>query len=406
MRFFIRELQQTSGRAGRRRQRRERRVAVELLEERALLSTAAQPHGDHGHAMAVDHAKKAHGGYSETNLVSDLASEVVQVTDPNLKNPWGMAYVPVSSAKPTGSAFWISAAATGVSTIYTVTPSNVVTIAPISPVTIPGGGPTGQVANTTTSFVMANTKPASFIFDTLGGTVSAWNGGSAATIEATTPGATYTGLAIGSSGGQNYLYAANGGSSPGITVFNSSFTPVTLAGSFVDPKLTKGFAKTLVPYNIQNIDGELFVTYRGSSSPSAKGGAVAEFNTDGTFVRQIAYNKPSGKLQAPWGVTLAPASFGKFSNDLLVGNFANGRINAYNAVGKFAGQLNIAGTRKPLVIPGLWALDVGNGGNAGSSSMVYFTAGINDQSDGLFGALQPVSSSSTSTAAPASPPSY
>jgi uncharacterized protein (TIGR03118 family) len=165
---------------------------------------------------------------------------------------------------------------------------------------------------------------------------------------------------------------------------------VTLAGNFVDPKLKKGFAKKLVPYNIQNIGGELFVTYRGNSSFFAKGGAVAEFNTDGTFVRQLAFNTPRGKLQAPWGVTMAPASFGRFSNDLLVGNFANGRINALNAKGKVVGQLNVSG-KKPVVIPGLWALGVGNGGKAGSSNMVYFTAGINGQSDGLFGALQPVS---------------
>jgi uncharacterized protein (TIGR03118 family) len=157
---------------------------------------------------------------------------------------------------------------------------------------------------------------------------------------------------------------------------------VTLAGNFVDPKLPKGD----VPYNIQNINGELFVTYRSSNS---KGGAVAEFNTDGTFVKQIAANGTGGNLQAPWGIALAPANFGKFSNDLLVGNFGNGRINAFNAKGKFLGQLATT-ARKPIVISGLWALAFGNGGKAGSPSNLYFTAGINGQADGLFGSLQAV----------------
>jgi uncharacterized protein (TIGR03118 family) len=109
---------------------------------------------------------------------------------------------------------------------------------------------------------------------------------------------------------------------------------------------------------------------------------------DGTFVRQLSENGPSGKLQAPWGVVMAPSSFGKFSNDLLVGNFGNGRINAFNAKGKLVGQLTTNG-KKPLVIPGLWSLGIGNGVKAGASSMVYFTAGINNQSDGLLGVLQP-----------------
>jgi len=207
----------------------------------------------------------------------------------------------------------------------------------------------------------------------------------------TEPGAQYTGLALGSSGGQNYLYAANGGSNPGIDVYNSSFTKVTLAGNFVDPKLKKGAFKKFVPYNVQNINGELFVTYRGPGSFYAKGGAVAEFNPDGTFVKQIASNSGKGNLDAPWGVAVAPSDFGKFSNALLVGNFASGRIDAYNAAGKFLGQLS--GTnKKPIANKGLWAIAFGNGGSAGSPAILYFDAGINNQSDGLFGSLQAVTS--------------
>src|SRR5262249_34495101 len=160
------------------------------------------------------------------------------------------------------------------------------------------------------------------------------------------------------------LYLANV-KSPGISVYDTNFTEVTKAGTFVDPKLSKGPAKKLnfVPYNVQNINGQLFVTYESTKSPKA--GAVAVFNTDGTFVRQISFKRGGGTLAAPWGLAMAPANFGKFSNALLVGNFGNGRINAFNPTsGKFLGQL--AGTnKKPIVISGLWALGFGNGQGAG-----------------------------------------
>ncbi len=384
MRLSIRELPQNPRRGDRKRRVRERRPTVESLEGRALLSTAAVHHpGADEHALAK-HARRAAGGYQQINLVSDLPGS--SVTDSNLKNPWGMAY---SATGP----FWISDAGSGVATIYSVTSTNTTTKLGLT-VTIPGatngstGRPTGQVLNGTSSFKLADGNPATFIFDTLDGTIAAWDFGSGATAETkvTTPGAKYTGLAIGSSGGQDLIYAANTNSSTGIDVFNSSFTKVNLPGNFVDPKLKRGFAKKLTPYNIQAIGGQLYVTY-ATPYPSFKGGAVAVFNMDGTFVRQIAFNGKAGKLAAPWGVTMAPASFGRFSNDLLVGNFGNGRINAYTSTGKFAGQFTSNG-HKPLSIPGLWALGVGNDGRAGSSSMVYFTAGINGQSDGLFGALK------------------
>jgi uncharacterized protein (TIGR03118 family) len=231
-----------------------------------------------------------------------------------------------------------------------------------------------------------------YLFDTLFGTIDGWAPGSKgkyfnAVAVASNPGATYTGLALGTSGGQSYLYAANDGSKAGIDVYNSSFTKVNLAGTFVDPKLKKGFGKNFVPYNIQNIGSQLYVMYRGSNF---KGGAVAVFRTNGTFVRQISSNNPGGHLQAPWGVALAPANFGGFSNDLLVGNFGNGRINAFNPKsGKFLGQLS--GTnKKPIVNSDLWALQFGNGGSGGSPRTLYFDAGINGQLDGLFGSLQPV----------------
>jgi uncharacterized protein (TIGR03118 family) len=178
----------------------------------------------------------------------------------------------------------------------------------------------------------------------------------------------------------------NANAKPGIEVFDDTFKQVALTGNFVDPKLSKGIGKTFTPYNIVNIGGDLFVTYRSSTG---KGGAVAEFNTDGTFVRQIASNGAGGNLQSPWGVTLAPSGFGKYSNDLLVGNFGSGKIDAYNLKGKFLAQVTTNG-HKPLVIPGVWSLAFGNGQKARPTNVLFFTAGIDGESAGLFGSLQPI----------------
>jgi uncharacterized protein (TIGR03118 family) len=395
MRHSIRELQQGSWRTGRKRRLRERRPILESLEARALLSTAHHHLGHGGHAAVADAKKaKAPAGYTQINLVSDLSSEGAQLTDSNLKNPWGMSH-------STTSPFWISNQGTGTSSLYSVNGSTVVG-EPHPPgssgnfVNVPAQGstpphgPTGQVFAGGDGFTIPSANGGGtpmFIFSTLDGSIEGWvPGNENARLGIQVPGAVFTGLALDNSGGQNYLYAANIRSSPGIDVYNSSFTPVTLAGSFVDPKLKKGFGKSFTPYNIANVGGQLYVTYVG---PNFRSGAVAEFNTDGTFVRQIASNSKSGKLQAPWGVAMAPSSFGKFSNDLLVGNIGSGKIDAYNAKGKFVGQLTRNG-RKAIVIPGLWSLGVGNGASAGSTSTVYFTAGINNEADGLFGALQPV----------------
>jgi uncharacterized protein (TIGR03118 family) len=387
MRHSIRELQQTFLKRWHKRPSRERRPAVEGLEDRALLSAA--------HDLTVHHdfairAKKAVSGYQQANLTSDIAG-VAQITDSSLINPWGLAF---SSTSPA----WVSDQASGTATIYTVSLSGTVTKAGLT-VTIPKvgadapSGPTGLVFNSTTDFSIpgpGGNVAAEFIFDTLQGTIEGWNpassGGTSSAVIVVNNSATaeYTGLAIGSSGGVNYVYAANDLASPGIQVYNGSFASVSLAGNFVDPKLPKGF----VPYNIVNINGELYVTYRGSHF---KGGAVAEFNTDGTFVRQIAANKTAGNLQSPWGVAVAPASFGKFSNDLLVGNFSSGLIDAYRANGKFAGQLATAAKKpRPIKIPGLWSLAFGNGAKAGPTTSLLFTAGIDNEAHGLFGTLDSV----------------
>jgi uncharacterized protein (TIGR03118 family) len=373
------------------RRRCERRPALEALEERAMLSAA--PHSDpHDVAQALPKKPKPVPTYQQTILVSDDSAQNPQVVDTDLSNPWGIAF------SPTGP-FWICENLLDQAGIFTVSATGTVTPS-AQTVGVAPGSPTGQVFNTTAStsspsFLIPTSHgthvPALFLFDTLFGTIDGWAPGSTgkyfdAFVVASSPSASYTGLALGSNGSQSYLYAANDGSKAGIDVYNSSFTKVTLAGTFVDPKLKKGFGKKFVPYNIQNIGGQLYVMYRGSNF---KGGAVAVFNTNGKFVRQISANNPSGHLQAPWGVALAPANFGGFSNDLLVGNFGNGRINAFNPKsGKFLGQLS--GTnKKPIVNSDLWALQFGNGGSAGSQSTLYFDAGINNQLDGLFGSLRP-----------------
>jgi uncharacterized protein (TIGR03118 family) len=387
----IRDLQHAFQRRGLERRLRQRRPTVESLEERALLSAAPHHLGTHGIEAAK--AKKAVPGYLQTNLVSDGAVSA-QVTDTNLKNPWGMAFSPTTSSAA-GGPFWISDAGSSKATIYTVDPTTGAVTKASLVVTIPSGGsPTGQVFNTTSDFQIPGTgKAAVFIFDTLQGSIAAWNGGTTAVNVHSDTSDSYTGLALGNKGGKNFLYLANEGSSPGISVYDTNFTEVTGAGTFVDPKLSKGSAKKLnfEPYNVQNINGQLFVAYRSSKSPT-KAGAVAVFNTDGTFVRQISSNSAGGHLAAPWGLAMAPANFGKFSNALLVGNFGDGRINAFNPTsGKFLGQVSDI-HKKPIVNSGLWAISFGNGGKAGSPSILYFDAGINNQSDGLFGSLQAVTS--------------
>jgi uncharacterized protein (TIGR03118 family) len=312
--------------------------------------------------------------FVQTDLVANT-SGIAAHSDPNLINPWGLAF---SATSP----FWAADQGAGVSTLY----DGAGNITPLV-VTVPGGapptGPTGAVFNGTTDFALATGGPSRFIFDTLNGIIAAWNSGTVATTVATTPGAVYTGLALASSGGSNYLYAAD--STGAIRVFNSSFAPVTLTGNFTDPNGIAGY----VPFNIQLIGSSLYVTYaqlgaRGAAVPGSTG-YVDVFNTDGTFAGRLA---TGGALFAPWGITLAPSTFGSFGNDFLVGNFGNGQINAYTSTGAFVGAID--GTNGlPLVNDNLWALDFRTGGPNVDPNALYFTAGINNQLGGLFGAITP-----------------
>jgi uncharacterized protein (TIGR03118 family) len=327
----------------------------------------------------------AAAGYVQQNLVSDL-SGLAPVTDPNLVNPWGMSS---SSTSP----IWVSDNGTGVSTLYNGAgqPSSlVVTIPPPSGATGPAA-PTGQVFNSTSGFQL-NGSPARFIFATEDGTVSAWNGGTAATLEATTPNAVYKGLALATNGGSPFLYATNFHAGT-IDVFDSSFTQTTLAGHFTDPNLPSGYA----PFNIQNIGGNLYVTFAKQDSSGhddvagAGNGFIDVFDTNGNLVKRLVSNGP---LDSPWGLALAPSDFGQFSNDLLVGNFGDGTIHAFDPMtGQLLGEIDDA-SGNPITIEGLWGLLFGNGGNGGIANELFFTAGIPGpdmvEDHGLFGDLTAV----------------
>jgi uncharacterized protein (TIGR03118 family) len=261
----------------------------------------------------------------------------------------------------------------------------------------PGGagavGPTGQVANqnpSPSSFPVGNGGnggSAHFIFANLNGTISAWDMGPTAFIQVTTPGANYSGLAINQA--QTQLYAANQAGTGGVNVFNSSFAPVSLgAGAFATPAAIS--ALNLVPFNVQDIAGKVYVTYAPSGlaaqrAATAGMGAVAVFDESGNLQQTIV----GGQLAAPWGVTLAPASFGAFGGDLLVGNFSfvASEINAFNpTTGMFEGMIPVdpGSGNTP---GGLWSLQFGVGGMDGDPNILYFTDGINGETDGLFAAL-------------------
>ncbi len=318
--------------------------------------------------------------FVQTNLTSDIPG-TASFTDPNLQDAWGISFSPTSP-------IWVSDRNTGVATLYNAlgapqggVPPLVVTVPPGTPLT----GPTGEVFAGGTNFAL-NGAPVNFIFDTLGGTIDAWNGGAGklAVIMATTPNASYTGLAL----ANNTLYAANFTTGGGINVFNSNFTPTTLSGNFTDPNLPAGYA----PFNIQNINGTLYVEY-AKVTPGVPvalpggGGYVDEFSTNGTFIRTLVSNGP---LDGPWGITVVPGTgFGNLaSGDVLVGNFASGQIDAFTATGNFLETLNNASG--PITNSGLWALafDPGAPGSTDPDAL-YFTAGPNQGNDGLFGKIDP-----------------
>ncbi len=335
------------------------------------------------------------GNYFQTNLVSNQ-SGVAQVTDPNLINPWGISF-------STGSPFWVSNQgvgnqATATATVYKVPAAQgglTVVGGTSLTVGIPnlGGaapsdnnGPTGQVNTSAPGIttgpsdflVTPGGAKAAFIFANLDGSISAWGGGANATIEplATTAGASYTGLAIGNSGGAAFIYAADQNST-NVNIFNSQWQ---MTGHLAtDTSLAAGFTA----FNVQNIGGILYVTYANPNNPL--GGYVDEYNTNGQLITTLISDPTGTHLQTPWGVAIAPVGWGQFGGDLLVGNNdGDGTINAYTLSGTWVGQITVAnGT--PFSQGELWGLTFGNGGNAGSKDVLYFAAGLPGATNGLVG---------------------
>jgi len=336
-------------------------------------------------------AAGASAQYKRTDLVTDNGAGGT-ASDPSLVNAWGLVALPTSP-------FWVSDNVTGLSTLYTGAGQKI----PLT-VTIPaaGGGtgtPTGIVGHTSGDFVITENKvsaPAIFIFATLDGTISGWNpavdgivsGTSHATIATppVTDGATYTGLAIGTNGGNQFLYAADGGPNRKIDVYDSTFKLTDLGpGAFSDPRIPRNFT----PYGIQTVksaDGTetVWVTYTALNK--AEGGFVDSFTTAGVLKSHFAVHGP---LHSPWGVAIAPSDFGPMSNALLItNNISRGRINAFNPeTGAFLGALRDA-SGQPIEIDGLWAIQFGrDGGPNGKHNELFFTAGPTDYGNGIFGVI-------------------
>jgi uncharacterized protein (TIGR03118 family) len=316
-----------------------------------------------------------------TNLVTDDKTvTTAQIEDKHLLNPWGISYLP-------GGPFWVSDNHSGLSTLYGVDPATNLTKKLGLEVVIPGDGSvTGQVSNTDASAFNGD----KFLFVNEDGTISGWRGslGSNAEVLRTGfPGQSYKGVTAATIAGNTYLYAANFASGT-IDVLKGTPGAPNLTGNFTDPNLAAGYA----PFNIQLLGGKLYVAYAlpngsGDEQHGAGLGIVSVFDTQGNFISRIG---TMGTLNAPWGLAIAPSSFKSFAGDLLVGNFGDGTINAFDTShNTFAGQLpGLDG--KPLSIGGLWGLIQGNGGSGGSTQSIYFSAGPFDESHGLFGAINAV----------------
>ncbi len=319
--------------------------------------------------------------FAVTNLVTNNQTlHPALIDDPNLVNAWGISH---SAASP----FWVSDNGTGVSTLYRVDPTTNATTKVALTVTIPGDGTvTGQVFNGTAGF---NADP--FLFVSEDGTISGWRGALGTTAETLQIGSSanvYKGTTSATVAGNQYLYSANFRTGT-IDILKGAAGAPNLTGTFTDPSLPSGYA----PFNIQLLDGKLYVTYAkqdatGHDEIAGPGnGFVDVFDLQGNFLGRVG---SAGALDAPWGLAIAPTSFGEFAGDLLVGNFGDGTVDAFNlGTHSFVGQLKgIDGN--PLVIDGLWGLNAGNGVGAGSPGKIYFSAGPDDEANGLFGVLTAV----------------
>ncbi len=343
-------------------------------------------------SLTLAHSQTAVNGYVVHNLVSDLPG-LADFTDPNLIDPWGVAF---SATSP----FWVGNNHSGTSTLYSGTGAPVALVVSVPTPAGPGtpGAVTGVIFNGTPGFLIptatgAGTK-ASFMFCTEDGTIAAWNSGTAATIMVNnSANAVYKGCVLGGATATSLLYAANFRAGT-VDVFDQTFKPATVSGGFANAKIPAGFA----PFDIALFGGNLYVTYAKQDSAlmddvaGPGNGYVAVFDLNGNLMTNLI---SQGPLNSPWGMAMAPASFDTYAGDLLVGNFGDGTINAFNPTsGAFIGSLeDVEGGT--LSIPGLWSLNFGNGGRGGDVATLYFTAGIPGpfgeevESHGLFGSIQP-----------------
>jgi uncharacterized protein (TIGR03118 family) len=328
------------------------------------------------------------GSYTQTNIISD-GSVPAQKTDPTLINPWGVSI---------GPAFWIDTAGTGLSLVDDASGNKQFSVTiPPAVASEKNGVPAGTVFNADTSvFTIPGSGSAQFLFGNLDGSIAAWNQSTAQPVTVVNNSSTkavYTDIAVAKNNGGTFLLAANfsGGT---VDVFDSNFKPAKLSGSFSDPDLPAGYK----PFGIHTIGNSVYVTY---AQPNAQGlenvgaglGVVDQFDLNGNLVTEAIVG---GNLNAPWGMALAPAGFGAFGGDLLIGNFGDGVINAYDPA-SFAlkGQLSDA-NGKPLANSGLWEIVFGTGSTttgtpatAGDPNTLYFAAGVNGEKGGLFGSITP-----------------
>jgi uncharacterized protein (TIGR03118 family) len=345
-----------------------------------LLSTA----GRDSTALAYD--TEGYGNdataFVQTNLDSNVAGNAA-FPDANLTNAWGLAFAP-------GGAFWVNANHSGTSNLFngdgTVAPLVVIVPSPSGATS----APTGILANSTSGFLMPGTKfAAAIIFDTEDGTLAAWSPSVDAThaiiaVDNSANGAVYKGLAFGSNAAGNHIYATNFRAGT-IDTFDTHFAPVVTGGRFIDSQIRHGYA----PFGIQNIDGDLWVTYAKQDSDKRDdvagdgNGLVDVFDTDGHLLRRFSQG---GSLNSPWGLARAPYGFGQFSGDILIGNQGDGRINAYDSRGNFMGSLRRP-NGEPVRINRLWGLEFG-GGAGSAPEQLFFTAGPNNENNGVFGLLE------------------
>jgi len=337
--------------------------------------------------------------FTKVNLISNLTTQHASLTDPNLKNAWGITAGP-------GTPLWVSDNNSGKATVYSGGINGSKVMLQLT-VPVPGGNPTGQVFNPFSGFPVggASGNPAIFIVDSdsIGSTqspgqIEAWDGGAKFIVEdsptggpgGTTPkGAVFKGLAIASTKAGPELFATDVANAR-VDIFNSRFAPVSAAGEFTDPHLPSGYA----PFGIQALGGKIYVSYGKQNAqktdvvPGAGLGVVDVYSVNGTLLNHLVSNGPASPLNEPWGLAIAPAGFGPFAGDLLVGNLGNGWINAFNPLtGTFQGVLDNS-SGYPITINGLWGLRVGNSAFGGPSSLV-FSAGPGNYSNGLVGVIKP-----------------